>query len=189
MKIIVVTSSGAVPKEVFYIRRFLDMGAWRVHIRKPDWTAGMCESLVKSIGSGYYDRIVLHDFFPLAAKYSLAGVHLNRRNPEVPINFQGTVSCSCHTLEEAKKEKEVRDYVFISPVFDSISKAGYHAAFGKRRLDEVSSAGLFDKNVFALGGVSPKNYGQLRDWNFRGAALLGAVWENPASVDESFFCR
>ncbi len=101
---------------------------------------------------------------------SRPGVHLNSRNPQAPAGFAGTVSRSCHSLEESRG---AADYVFISPVFDSISKAGYTAAFS---LDELR--GKVDSRCIALGGVEPCRLSQVADAGFGGAALLGYIWRD-----------
>ena len=38
-----------------------------------------------------------------------------------------TVSTSTHNIDEVKQSQNYCDYVFVSPIFDSISKSGYLA--------------------------------------------------------------
>jgi len=73
------------------------------------------------------------------------------------------------------------DYCFLSPVYDSISKAGYRAAGflapGEGRRRRLAAAlGRSPVPVLALGGVGPGKLAELRDAGFAGAAVLGAVW-------------
>ena len=109
-----------------------------IHIRKPESKAEEVERLIMSIPSEFYPRLVLHDHHDLAMKYHLHGVHLNGRNPQPPVGWEGSVSKSCHSLEEVKEWKEKCDYVSLSPIFDSISKQGYHAAFSSTEIEEAS---------------------------------------------------
>jgi thiamine monophosphate synthase len=131
---------------------------------------------------------VLHDHFPLAAKYRLKGVHLNSRNPEA--NFKGaywtrcSISRSCHSLEEVAANKDSCNYVTLSPVFDSISKAGYNAGFSYQALKDASENGIIDSKVVALGGISPSNIASVINLRFGGAAVLGTVW-NQANLQEA----
>ena len=67
------------------------------------------------------------------------------------------------------------DYMFLSPVFDSISKRGYSSHFSLE--DIKSNSGIVKDRVFALGGVSADNIGLLPDAGFGGAAVLGFLWE------------
>lgn len=104
-------------------------GMSRLHLRKPDCKRDELEGLLDNISPAYYDRIVLHDWFTLAEERALGGVHLNKRNPEAPPLYKGSISRSCHSLEEIIEYKPVCDYVFLSPIFQSISKEGYGSGF------------------------------------------------------------
>ena len=75
--------------------------------------------------------------------------------------------------------------MFLSPVFDSISKAGYRGAFPPQELDGAARRGLIDHKVVALGGVSAQKMPQVHAWGFGGVALLGAVWEHCRTVDDA----
>ena len=72
--------------------------------------------------------------------------------------------------------KRVCQYVFLSPIFDSISKVGYAAAFPEEQLRQAAKERLIDRQVVALGGVTATNIAALRAWHFGGAAFLGDVW-------------
>lgn len=66
------------------------------------------------------------------------------------------------------------DYVTLSPIFDSISKTGYHSGFD---LDEVKCfLTAVDVNVIALGGVTEARLPRIREAGFYGAAMLGALF-------------
>lgn len=144
----------------------------RVHIRKPGASEDDIRRFVETVPPHLRSRLSLHDCHGLAALYGL-GVHLNARNPLPPSGFRGLVSRSCHSLEEASSPAAYR---FLSPVFDSISKTGYRAAF-----DLGSLRGKVDETFVALGGVTPDRLPLLADIGFGGAAFLGYIWQgNPA---------
>ena len=149
-----------------------------IHIRKPESKAEEVEKLIMSIPSEYYPRLVLHDHHELAMKYHLHGVHLNGRNPQPPMGWEGSVSKSCHSLEEVKEWKEKCDYVSLSPIFDSISKQGYHAAFSSTEIEEARRVGIIDKKVFALGGVTFNKIDDVLRMGFGGGMILGDAWKN-----------
>ena len=113
----------------------------------------------------------------------MGGVHLNRRNAAVPAGFRGLVSRSCHTLDEIAAHPAC-DYLFLSPLFDSISKSGYRAAFTDGELRDAAARGLLGERVVALGGIRPELLPRVRELGFGGAALLGAVWRDasPAAL-------
>ena len=156
-----------------------------IHIRKPESKAEEVERLIMSIPSEYYPRLVLHDHHELAMKYHLHGVHLNGRNPQPPLGWEGSVSKSCHSLEEVKEWKEKCDYVSLSPIFDSISKQGYHAAFSSSEIEEASRQGIIDKKVLALGGVSFNKIDDVLRMGFGGGMILGDAWKNVSHPQEA----
>ena len=88
------------------------------------------------------------------------------------------MSRSCHSLEEVSAHKPASDYVFLSPVFDSISKAGYSSAFAPDELQAAGKEGLIDKRVIGLGGIDESNIRRIKELGFGGAAILGGLWKH-----------
>ncbi len=151
----------------------------RIHIRKPNASKEKVVALLSAIPSIYHPNLVLHDYFELIDEFpSIGGVHLNRRNPVAKKPLHGkTISRSCHSLDEVVKYKTDCDYVFLSPIFDSISKNGYQSAFSPDVICQAVKKGIIDQKVYALGGVSPDKINLLQSWNFGGYAMLGSVWK------------
>lgn len=178
MKIIIITSPEFIPGEVSCICRLLDCGAYRVHLRKPAASIDEYENLIRQIPQTYLNRIVIHDYFSLSVKYHLAGIHLNSRSHDLPAGFGGSVSCSCHTLAEVAMRKSAMDYLFLSPVFDSISKENYPAAFSPEMLHCAAADGIIDAKVMALGGVTFSSLERLASYAFGGAVMLGEIWQH-----------
>ena len=171
MKLIVITSPEFLPGETELMQAMLEEGLDRIHLRKPGCTAAELAALIERFPAPFRPRITLHDHFPLQRTYGLGGVHLNGRNPDLPDGYRGTVSRSCHSLEEVAAHRTATDYLFLSPVFDSISKQGYRSAFPPAALREAAAAGIIDEKVLALGGVSEANLPEVRGYGFGGAAL------------------
>lgn len=142
----------------------------RVHLRKPVATEQVMRELVEAVPPRLHHRLSLHDCHDLALGYG-CGVHLNGRNPLPPDGFTGTLSRSCHRIEELTAEPAC-DYRFLSPIYPSISKPGYSP---QSALDELR--GKVDGRVIALGGVTPQKFSELADIGFGGAAMLGYVWD------------
>ena len=166
-----ITREKIFPGEASMIESYLKDGTLDyVHIRKPEEDTDKVRRLISGIDPEAHCRLRLHDHFMLFGEFGLAGVHLNRRNPDAP---EGCISVtrSCHTLEELKDIGRY-SYVALSPIFDSISKMGYVSKF---RLDELPAA-LAGKRVVALGGVTPEAFPALREAGFIGAAMLGWLW-------------
>jgi len=155
-----------------------------VHVRKPECTAGQLTRLLDTINPLVRERLTLHEHFDIAAEYGIGGVHLNSRNPVAPANWAGRVSRSCHSVAECT-EITGNDYIFISPVFPSISKPGYKNNFDEQELAEYL-AGAHSSATIALGGVTQGRIGQVRRMGFDGYAMLADAWR--AHIDPDKFC-
>lgn len=66
-------------------------------------------------------------------------------------------------------------HVLVSPVLDSISKAGYRA---DPSLMQIPSwiPGTVRSKLFAMGGIGPAALPVIKASGFQGAALLGSIW-------------
>ena len=137
-----------------------------VHIRKPGSSISDVEKLICEVDSRFYIKLKIHDHFDLAAHFGLGGVHLNSRCSVPPKNSLST-SKSLHSIEELEDAANF-DYCFLSPIFDSISKQGYKAKFNLKELTPL----IRDKNIIALGGVTPLKFSFLKELGFKGGALL-----------------
>ena len=175
MLTIAITQPYAIDREDAIIRHLLTNGFDIVHLRKPDVGIDYCRELLELLTPSERARIVIHDHYALYEEYALRGVHLNRNISTYPSHYRGSRTRSCHTLEEVTKYKNECDYLFLSPIFDSISKRGYRSKFSYEELLSASMHGIIDSKVVALGGVTADNIDYLRSLNFGGVAMLGGV--------------
>lgn len=176
------------PAEAQCINSLFASGLPMLHLRKPE--ANLCdvERLLLSIDTRYYDRIAIHYHHELAMRYSLGGIHLSGIAPDVPAGWQGRVSRSCHSLAEVEQYSPQCSYVFLSPIFDSISKQGYNSKFTLSDLQSAAVQGIINSRVVALGGITTDNLSQVRALGFGGAAVLGALWQSrePQKIIQRF---
>ena len=186
MKWITITSPDFISGEAIFIDKLFLQGLDLLHIRKPDASLEAYKRLLLQIPKHWYSRIVLHEHFDLAEEFGLHGIHLNRRCSQVSDSFHRSISCSCHTIEEVIAQKDSKDYVFLSPIFDSISKVGYHAAFSPTSLKQAAIENVIDEKVIALGGITANNISLVKEWHFGGVAFLGDIWKRMSDpqVDE-----
>lgn len=172
---IAITPEQPVDDEASKITSLLSAGDWRIHLRHPGASRREISDIIGKVDPRLHSRIVLHGHFDLINDFNIGGLHLNRRCPVAPAGFRGRVSCSCHSIEELLGLPDSIAYATLSPVFDSISKAGYTARLSDadlRRLDDCRVA------VVALGGVTPEHLESVRCYNFAGYAVLGFLhWE------------
>ena len=151
-----------------------------IHIRKPEASEPEIEELLKTSQALGADmsRLTIHYNEPLARKYGLGGVHLRIEELLAGAGEGLRRSCSAHGWTEAERAATDADYVFLSPLFDSISKPGYRSA-----IDPAEAAERLRRRkgrIVALGGIRPANIARVRRIGFDGAAVLGAAW----SADE-----
>lgn len=189
MRVILFSRPDLFEGEADMIIAMMERGLETLHLRKPDAADERIEQLLRAIPPRLRNRIVLHSAFPLAERYGLRGIHLNSRHPLPPVGYRGQISRSCHSLEEVERCKGECDYVTLSPIFDSISKQGYAAAFTREQIEKARLAGIIDHKVIALGGIDESNIADIADMGFGGAALLGAVWNAPDPVETLVRCR
>jgi thiamine-phosphate pyrophosphorylase len=194
MRLIVITAGNVFDKEPEAINLLFRNGMERLHVRKPGASYAETKRLVERIDGDFRSRIVLHDHYGLAGSLALGGIHVNGRNDPGNLRLYGerglSVSCSCHSFEEVaaatgctgRSSEEIAavapvfDYVFLSPVFDSISKAGYKRGFQPEQLERAGREGVINERVIALGGITGGRIPVVCRYGFGGAAVLGALW-------------
>ena len=148
------------------------------HIRKPEFTSEQMSLWLEDLPLAIRKRLALHDCTELAKEFQIGGVHLNKRNNYTsPLDFQGRISRSCHSIAEVKEWKSKCDYVFLSPIYNSISKEGYESRFSKEELRQAVEQGVIDENVFALSGIEPSKFSDLKEIGFTAAAIMGFLWK------------
>lgn len=187
MLLIVITPDNSVPNETNIVNRLFENGLQRLHLRKPGFTVEEYRSYLKAIDSTYHNRVVLHGNFELTQEFEVRGIHLNSmlRNDESVwkrIEDLGitNLSTSFHSWDEIRDDHYPYKYVFISPVFDSISKKGYKAAIELSEIKLLKNNELSSVNsiplIVGLGGVDVAGIKVLHEHGFDGAAMLGAIW-------------
>ena len=175
MKLIAITKPYCENDEAAFIRRLFESGFDIVHLRKPEADINYCRALLEQLTEEERTKIIVHDYHILYEEFSLKGIHINKNVTALPEGYQGFKTRSCHPSAEVEMYKNHFDYVFLSPIFDSISKAGYKSAFTEEMLKEASDKGIIDEKVVALGGVTFDKIPYLKELNFGGAAMMGSL--------------
>ena len=97
-----------------------------------------------------------------------------------------SISASLYSLAEVSRHRRRYDYVFLSPIFDSTSKADYRSSFKLPEVQQALTAWQrrrgYRPQVVALGGITPATVGLARQAGFSGAAVLGGIWQQPDPV-------
>ena len=176
MKLIVVTAPTFFVEEDKIITALFEEGLDILHLRKPETPAMYSERLLTLIPEKYHKRIITHEHFYLQEEFSLMGIHLNARNPKEPHDYSGHISCTCHSLDEVRNKKHFYDYLFLSPIYNCITKAGVTSGFTAEELRQAGKSKIIDSKVMALGGITPDNILEIKDYGFGGAVVMGDLW-------------
>lgn len=189
--LVVITAPTALPDEPRLLAELLAAGLQRLHLRKPGWTASQVEALLLALPPQFYARVVLHAYPHLVRQYRLGGLHLPasqraaaRQRPRL---LPGqTLSTSFHSLAELARTRRRYDYVFLSPIFDSISKAGYASSFElpivQAFLQKSAARRTRWPQAVALGGIDRQTITLAQQAGFAGAAVLGTIWQSADPV-------
>lgn len=178
---IVITTPDWFSDEAHYCNSLFSNGLRILHLRKPNATEEELSHFIEKIDPRYRGRIVLHSHYGLVKRYALKGVHLKMSSVGLFKDYADacSVSVSCHSYEEILSLPFQPAYVFLSPLFESVSKVGYfsdYQFFDKSKLEEVHRRGI---SVIALGGITSDKVPLCRDFGFDGVAVIGSVWSHP----------
>ena len=181
-KIIVITPKDFLKNEIPVLVKLFSLGLKHVHVRKPGHTKKEIAAYLTLIPTQFRQRVVLHSHYSLIKQFKLKGAHLSERSrsSERKNNYLRkekikVISTSFHSLRTLLKNEKKYKYVFLSPVFDSISKPGYKSKLNlEKLLPLVKKSG---RQVVALGGITNKNIETIKENGFAGAAVLGYIWQ------------
>jgi thiamine-phosphate pyrophosphorylase len=189
MQLIVISNPVPIVDEAKIINSLFERGLEYFHLRKPHYLGSDFVELLEQIDPEYYPRIALHQFHERAADYGIKRLHfpeyvwakLGHRDFKANYEKSYRLSTSVHTLSELYRLEHV-DYVFLSPVFNSLSKPGYCSAIDPNfKVDDEIKV-----KTIALGGVTAENIEQTIAMNFDGAAVLGTIWNDPLNALKNF---
>ncbi len=193
MLLVVISPESFDPKEKLVVREMLKGGLARYHVRKPQWNETEVVQWAEGFSTDERSHFVLHGSAVLARRLGFGGVHERdaKESAVIPQNDNALPrlwrSRSCHSPQQVQASFGVYDSVFLSPVFPSISKAGYgpSKSWNDRDLQELlsrRSAADHRTRVIALGGIQKSTTSQCRELGFDGVAALGAIWETADPV-------
>ncbi|GAB3221070.1 thiamine phosphate synthase [Spirosoma arcticum] len=187
MKLLLISNFSDIPDEHHVLNLLFCEGLQYFHLRKHDYTARQMARYIERIAEPFRPYVVLHSHFELIDEYGLRGAHFTKKYSYDEFlqsrNLSATndrlfnhLSFSLHTIPEIKRMPPIYNYLFLSPVFDSISNQGYNSKF---RVDELQRF-LGHKNghpeVIALGGITEEVVDDVFNVGFDGMALLGYIW-------------
>lgn len=196
MKVSLVSSFYDIPNEIHVLNLLFCNGLEVFHLRKDldckhlggteKYTEERVRNYIESIHESFRDRIIIHSHFHLVKEYGLLGAHFTKKYSleeylkDESINFENKpfkkVGFSLHTTDEIKAYSNTYDYLFLSPIFDSISNIGYNSKFNLTKLKKFIATEHINSEIIALGGMNPTKIKKVKELGFSGLSLLGFVW-------------
>lgn len=181
MKTIVITSPDFISEEINRLYEIYRLGVHAIHIRKPKATEAeldlFLEYLLKVVPASC---VAVHAVTPLTARRRAITLHLPaamRGYRDRPRSVGRPFSTSAHSLDELNRLGSRYSYMFLSPIFPSISKPGYAVQWEPADLQHALATCACP--IYALGGISPQKLPAVKKFGFAGAAIMGAVWKSP----------
>jgi thiamine-phosphate pyrophosphorylase len=194
MKLALLSPSKTSTEEPALVTEFFNNGLDLFHLRKPDMNLGQMSEYLHQIPKKFWPQIVLHSNYPLVLRHHIGGIHVGKRKKKKSYirtkltllyykfrNKNLTVSSSFSNLSSLFEDEHPYDYVFLSPIFDSISKSGYQSGFVHHNLQIALNK--TSHKVYALGGVSLENISAVYDMGFDGMVLSGIIWQSEDKLD------
>ena len=196
MKLVVFSSHDKLHSETKHVVQLFENGLETFHLRKPDFSSKEMFEYINLIPSQYHKYIVLHSHHKLAKKFKLKGLHCSRMHRKKKYNTKFKffllkmkhptllLTKSCHKIHKIDENSSRYSYVFLSPIYESISKKAHGGLFSERQLSKALTKS--EQHVFALGGVDETKFEELKNYGFYGVALLGAIWNTEKSPVDAY---
>lgn len=174
--LIVISPETNLPNEHSIVNALFDNGLEYFHLRKPNMVAGELKQYIEKITEKYHKKIILHSHHHIVDDMQLGGKHFTGKH--LTKKRTNLHSKSFHSIEDLALNKKHYKYVFLSPIFDSISKLDYKARFNNVTLKSYLMNRANKKiKIIALGGIDENNAKTAIELGFDGVAVLGTIWE------------
>lgn len=160
----------------------LDAGVKGIQLREKDLggkdlfqVAEKMSRLCQTYGSSLF----INDRIDIALAVDAAGVQLGNASVDIEtarrlLGSHKMIGVSTHSLREALlAEKSGADFVLFGPVYFTPSKALYGSPQGLKALEEIVAKSPLP--VYAIGGITPENVGEVKRAGAFGVALISAI--------------
>ena len=183
--LIVISNPKPLKNEASLINKLFDEGLLLFHLRKPESSSQELVLLLQEINPIHYSKIALHSCHFLAKSFGINRLHYNEisRKQLTNADFEEfkkdglTLSTSIHSVEDYNLLSDHFSYAFLSPVFDSISKADY-----KAKQFDLSLRKETTTKLIALGGITEENQYRAIEMGFDGVAMMGSIWNSEDKI-------
>lgn len=196
MKTIIYTPEVEVQNEIEIITQLLDAGADFLYIRKPELDDFSLVDFVEKIPEQYWKQCICTSMI-ITKEFNLGGYHFTRDIIQKNTNYNDKVlewlhgnnkisSVSAHSINDIKNYSERFKHVIVSPLFPSISKENHSYDWDFNDLQLTINDARLKSQLFAVGGVDTSKIETVKNLNFNGVGLLGAIWQDSGNEINNF---
>jgi thiamine-phosphate pyrophosphorylase len=140
-------------------------------------------SALRKVASEVGVTFIVNDRCDLALAVDADGVHLGQR--DLPYSYARTImgpakliGLSTHDIYQVKEAERLKpDYIGFGPIFKPGSKQDHDPVVGIEGLRAVRS--LTALPIFAIGGVTLENVGEVMQAGANGVAVISAILDAP----------
>jgi thiamine-phosphate pyrophosphorylase len=160
----------------------LEAGVKTVQLREKDLSSRslyIAAREMRELTAHFGARLIINDRVDIALAVAADGVHLGGESMPLAVARQllgdeKLIGVSCHDRSSAlSAQQDGADFITFGPVYPTPSKASYGAPLGLTKLAETTKDLRIP--VFALGGISPANAGEVIACGAHGIALISAI--------------
>lgn len=193
MKLILLSPSERKDSEIPLLINMFEQGLPTYHLRKTKFSTRELKRFISEIPKKYHPRIVIHTHHELAVKFDLKGIYISRSHKKRKfrtwwkmkwLTFRKKtlqVSATFRNIEDVTTHDSDFDYVFLSPVFDSIS-GNFQSGFSEYNLKPAVQKSKY--KVIARGGVSTDTIQKAQELGFSGLAFYSVIWKSKNPLRE-----
>jgi len=199
MKTIIYTPPNNLENEIEIISQLLDNGADYLYIYKPELDDFSLVDFVETIPEKYWKQCISTSLI-ITKEFDLGGYHFTRDIVQKNELYNEKIlkwlsetnkisSVTAHSIDELKKYADRFKHVIVSPIFPSISKENHSYDWNYEELRIMisdlrikSQISNLKSQIFAVGGVDETKISTVKNLNFDGIGLLGALWKEPENA-------
>lgn len=196
MQIIAYTPEQEVENEIGIITQLLDAGADYLYIRKPELDDYSLVDYVEKIPEQYWKKCISTSLI-ITKEFNLGAYHFTKDIVQKNELYNDKVldwlhandkisSVSAHDIEELKKYTGKFKHIIVSPLFPSISKVNHSYDWNIEELRLTTHDSRLTTRLFAVGGIDETKINEVKNLNFDGVGLLGALWKEPENAIKNF---
>ncbi|MCB9256109.1 MAG: thiamine phosphate synthase [Chitinophagales bacterium] len=186
MKLIIYSIPYEISNEAKKINALFENGMEEFHLRKPGYTKLQYTNLLNRIDAQHHSKLVLHDFFSLAKRFKVKGVHVDSKAfdgffgrlyfKSLKRNSDLQITTSVNSFKELKRLPSFFSAAMLGPVFTKFSESNIKENFDFFELRKLVKESNFP--IYAMGGIDLNTKKNVERIGFHGVVLQSSIWKS-----------